>query len=123
MNHGQNIAEWNPYILSSLGITTKTDSRSTYKGPIVVRCLKTFLVMPLDLMAIGQNGSSNGCTIVATNSNQHETSLWNSTRRAEFKLLLKRFRNKFFFAVGASHTLNVRVLVLILSRNKLIRVI
>ena len=78
--------------------------------------------MPLNLVAVCKHSGGDRSTVVTAQSHKHKTRARNRTRRAELKFLLEWLRNELFLTIGATRSLDVRVLVLVSGMNELGRV-
>lgn len=75
VDHRQHVIEGNVDLLAGLGVGSKLDSRAHDKRTIVIGSTRTFLGLPSKVLAVGDNTSSHGGTVVTTPADHHQTNL------------------------------------------------
>lgn len=100
VDHGQDIVEGDVDVGIGLGIRTELHGGSHDDRAVVVGLAGTFLGLPDEIAAVGENTSGNGSAIVAAPADQHHADLGNLAVDLEVILRLLGSSNK--VATGVS---------------------
>ena len=79
VNHGENIMERNVDVLGSLSISAELHGRAHDNRAIVVSSTRTLTSVPGEALTVGNDTSSDSCTIVTAPADKHHTSLGDLT--------------------------------------------
>lgn len=77
VDHGHEVMEGDVDILARLAVDTELGRGSHDDGTIVIGTALALLSLPLKATTVGQNTRSDSCTVVATQTDQHNTELGN----------------------------------------------
>lgn len=119
MNHGQDVGERNPDILTGSRVGTETDGGSTNERSVVVGHLESVLVVPSDVVLVGKDGSGDGGTVVTTPTDHHETGARKLAFGLELVLTLDGSSNVLGGAIVVVDLFNVSVEVLVVGGDGL----
>lgn len=78
VDHGEDIVEWDVDLLGGLSIGTQLHGGTHDHGAVVVGSALALAGVPGQTLAVGENASGNGGTIVTTPPDEHDTGLGNT---------------------------------------------
>jgi hypothetical protein len=90
VNHREDVGNGNMDIVTSGRVGSNANSGGADDGTDIVGLLDAFLGVPDDVVTVGENGSTEGGTIVTADTDHHETSFANSTLGLELIRLFSR---------------------------------
>lgn len=119
VDHGEDVGEGDPDILAGGRVCAQTNGGGADERAVVVGHLKAVLVVPSDVVLVGEDGGRDGGTVVTTPANHHETGAGHLALGLELVLALNGGSDVLGGAISVVNLLDMGVEVLVVRGDGL----